>query len=233
MQNGSASSLDLVFGLPLEQLHERLRRAARKQGDGKRELAHFLVDLDERRLYRDTGHASTVHFAEAWLDEPQRRTRELLQFGRALNRLKIVEAAYAVLGWSRTVEVLRVVQDYNQEEWVEFARTRSVRELRATVKACGAGDSPEHGGYSLIHPSYPFHTELTEGEHGNIERLRRRLGDGGPLDDHELMLRMAAVCWEHLLPEEEPVPPTCIEVEPNTTGLPADVRRLVLDRRAE
>ena len=71
MQNGSASSLDLVFGLPLEQLHERLRRAARKQGDGKRELAHFLVDMDERRLFRDTGHASTVHFAEAWLDEPQ------------------------------------------------------------------------------------------------------------------------------------------------------------------
>jgi len=230
MQGDSTSSLDLVFGLPLEQLHERMRRAVRKQSDGKRELAHFLVDMDERKLYRETAHVDTVHFAEAWLDEPPRRTRELLQFGRAHNRLKIVASAYEELGWSRTVEVLRVVQDYNQEEWVEFARTHSVRKLRATVKACGAGDSPEDAGYGLIHVKSPFRTEFTAGERARIEELRQRLAGGGPLDDHDLLLRMAAVCFEHLPPQAEPVPPTCPVVEPNTTELPAPVRRLVLDR---
>ena len=122
------SRLELIHGLPALEVGAHLRNASDDLGRDKRTLAFYLFDMDERRLHLVSGHPSTCYFAETQLDMEARRTRELIQVGRSLQSLTLIDDAFrdGEISWSRVVMLLPVVQRETQQGWLEYAKTATV-----------------------------------------------------------------------------------------------------------
>ena len=90
----SPELVEMRPGLSAEEVQRRLAGAARREDTGLRVTAFYLVEMDARRLYQVTGHASTVHYAEKRLGFDRRRTAELLRVGRKLLDLRLVDGAF-------------------------------------------------------------------------------------------------------------------------------------------
>ena len=85
--NNSGPVLQLTSGLPIDEVHRRLRDANRATDLGHRMLAFYLHEMQERRLFQTSGHSSAVHYATTRLGMSRRRARELVAAGRMLEQL--------------------------------------------------------------------------------------------------------------------------------------------------
>jgi len=106
--------------------------------------------------------------------------------------------------------------------------------LRQAAKGCGQGDLPGDSRFGLAPVRYPFRTEYTERERRELERVRRHMAQGGPLDDHDLLFGLIArytaeLAKEEGLEEEQPEG-DAPETEGNDEPLAANIRREVLQR---
>ncbi len=75
-------------GLTADEVCRRLARAARHEETGRRVLAFYLVEMDERRLYQATGHGSTAHYAEARLGLIDGASRSSVRVGAEVLELR-------------------------------------------------------------------------------------------------------------------------------------------------
>jgi len=238
MQN--KTRLDLSFCLSAPEVGERLRCAADELGQNKRVLAYYLFDMQDRHLYQVSGHGSTVHFAETQLDMEPRRTREYIQLGRALRDLVLLDEAYCdhVIGWSKVIALLPVVQQETQEAWVEYARTHTFKEVREEVFGSKPGYMPgESSGYGLICRKTVFSAKLEDEIYAMLEEARMRFSDSaeGLMTNEELiadLLRFRLWGDERVKsqPESEPNPSAKQTSERNDEEIPEDVREDVLRR---
>ena len=218
----------MQYGLSAKEVGDALRRASDELGRNKTVLAFYLFDMEERRLYQVSGHASTVHFGEAQLDMEPRRTREYVQVGRALQHLELVDNAFEELGWSKVTALLPVVQRDTQREWVEFAKGHSFRELREEVGGCRAGDLPGEGGdYGLVRKRVTVTARLEDAHYAMFEEARVRFSESAEdlLSDEELIVELLRRAMHGDAPKE-PRP----EVEPNVEELSEPTRQEVLRR---
>ena len=87
------------------------------------------------------GARTAVVFAQQHLVMEVRRARELIQTGRFLQDMTLVDVALAErrLSWSKVLILMRVVMTHNQQQWIELAEKRSCRELRIDVARAVAG----------------------------------------------------------------------------------------------
>ena len=76
-------------GLSAEEVRRRIAGSARNEEAERRLLAFYLVEMDARRLYQETGHGSTVHYAEARHGLDRRRVAELVRVGAKLLELRL------------------------------------------------------------------------------------------------------------------------------------------------
>ena len=131
----ACSPIDLVSGLPVAIVRKKLNIGARMQDTGSRLLAFYLVEMDARRLFRDTGHSSAVHYAECKLNMERRRCRELLGVGKKLLELCRMDEAFCNgdISWTQVVMLTRVVTPEHEEAWLERARENTCRELALEV----------------------------------------------------------------------------------------------------
>jgi hypothetical protein len=248
MQSNTTSSLtnsDLTHGLPADEVGRRLRHASDELGCNKRKLAFYLFDMDERRLYQMSGHASTVHYAESQLDMSARRTRELLQVGASLQSLRLLDDAFrnGEISWSRVVMLLPVVQRETQQGWLEYAKTATCRDLREEVSGCRPGDLPGEGSdYGLMHVGVNFQGRLTVNFQGRltdsdrawVEQARMMLSNDTPLSDTEFLVELSRefVLNGRRPPRETPDAPAAEELveAPNEEQVPDETREEVLRR---
>ncbi len=227
--------LELTHGLPAAEVGKRLRNASDDHGRNKRRLSFYLFDMHERRLYVTSGHANTAHFAETQLDMDARRTRELIQAGRTLNGLKLIDDAFrdGEISWSRVVMLLKVVQRETQQGWLDYAKTATCRNLRAEVKGCRPGDLPGEGSdYGLIYKKVNFEARLGESDLAWVEWARMQLSKSPELllDDTALLVAAcrAAVGGEHPPRPDHPVDDQ--DEERNDEEVPDEIREEVLRR---
>ncbi len=207
--------VELVPGLPFEDLRSRLLQANRLSDINRRILAFYLHDMDRRRLYQMSGHANTAHWAAQQLDMNPPRTRDYVRVGHALLALPLLDDAFLSgrLSWSKVVLLLRVVAVHNQQEWIEHAEKRSCAKLRNDVRRARGGRQPGTGeGKGLPHAHFGVDGLVTAEEMEIIHQCREELG--GPLTDLEVLVE-GSRRWLRFLqarkkkaPEQDPAKPT-------------------------
>lgn len=138
----------MIQGLVDEEVRRRLHLAARAEECDRRILAFYLTDMEDRKIYQDTGHQCTAHYAEAKLDLDRRRTAELIYLGRRLLELPEIDRAFCQqeISWSKSKVLARAASPETQEAWLERARPLSVRELKAEVRRVKPGEAPRKPG---------------------------------------------------------------------------------------
>jgi len=122
----SAYAVDLV-----------LRRKERQAASARLLAAEYLLDLAERRLFRQLGYSSVMHYGTQALGLSPRDVWDRLRVARALRDLPHVAAALrrGRLSWSKVREIIRVATAATEHEWLARAGQLSCRELEAAVAA--------------------------------------------------------------------------------------------------
>lgn len=139
--------VDLVPGLPIEEVRSRLHVGLRLQETGQRVLAFYFAEMADRRLHQDSGHASTAHFAEDRFGLDRRRTSESIAVGRKLLHLPAIDDAFCEqrLGWSKLLLLVKVATPEHEAAWLARAQAASYRDLRREVQLSRPGSAPRSG----------------------------------------------------------------------------------------
>jgi hypothetical protein len=129
----SAHAIDLV-----------LRRKERQAARARLLAAEYLLDLAERRLFRQLGYSSAMHYGTQALGLSSRDVWDRLRVARALRHLPGVAAALrrGRLSWSKVREIIRAATPATEQAWIARAGQLSCRELEAAVAAGTKTEEP-------------------------------------------------------------------------------------------
>lgn len=192
-QPAVATSFALTRGLAGKEVRRRLRAGLAVCDAGHRILAFYLVEMDERRLYNETGHANAAHFARLQLGLNRRRAAELIRVGRVLQELPAIDAALCAheLCWSKVVLLARVVVPRHEAAWLERALGTSCAELASEIAKARPGDAPRRAGEGkgLNQVKIAFNVLLDRLSHERLQALREQLSAerGIAITDEELL----------------------------------------------
>ena len=195
----ACAPIDLVQGLPVAVVREKLNIGVRMQDTGSRLLAFYLVEMEGRRLYQDTGHSSAVHYAESRLGMEPRRSRELLAVGKKLLELPRMDEAFCrgEISWTQVVMLTRVVSPEHEEAWLLRARESSCRELALEVKRTRPGGKPRdpEDRKGLAEIRFPISAQVSGLAFQKWELAKKQLGEerGTPISDAECMEILASL----------------------------------------
>ena len=99
-----------------------------------------------------------------------------------------------LLGESRVVMLLPVVQRETQQGWLEYAKRVTCRELREELSGCRPGDLPGEGSdYGLVHLKVNFEARLGDSDRSWVEQARVKLSKSPEdlLTDTELLVELS------------------------------------------
>lgn len=139
--------IELVAGLPPQQVFDRLHQASHAGGMSQRMLSFYLEEMHSRRIYQLSGHASTGHWAAEQLDMDERRARELIQIGAALLQHEELDEALldGRLSWSKVATLAGIVMPHTQVKWIELAMAKNCAQLKKDVARAREGRNPSPG----------------------------------------------------------------------------------------
>jgi len=122
--------------LSAEELHLYLLKAFTVGNRAKRKLIDGLLHLHESRFYLLLGYSSIFQYAEKFFGYQRTETYEALRVGKALRSLSRSAAAFrdGGLSYSSLREITRVASEETEGTWLEFARGKSCRALKAEVE---------------------------------------------------------------------------------------------------
>ncbi len=134
-------------GLHIDEVVLRLHYWNDSSDRSQRALAFFLCDMDGRAVQQACGSRTAVVFAQQHLVMEARRARELIQVGKFLQDMTLIDVALAKrrLSWSKVLILMPTVMTHNQQQWIELAEKLSCRELRIDVARAAAGRQPRRG----------------------------------------------------------------------------------------
>jgi hypothetical protein len=114
-----------------------LRRSERQAAAARLLAAQYLLDLAERRLFRELGYSSVMHYGTHALGLAPREVWERVRMARALQVLPGVVRAIRQgrLSWSKARELVRVATPETEAAWLARAARLSCRELEAAAAA--------------------------------------------------------------------------------------------------
>lgn len=237
-QSRCGRGIELVSGLGFEDIRVRLLEIGARDESLNRALSFYLSDIAARKNYEDGGFSSAAHFAEAQLEIPQRRARELVRVGTELHHLNLVDDAFFAMeiGWTKVLYLLRVVQVTTQAPWVEFAKDASCRELQDEVKRCRPGELPGQGTRIGISTKLEdVHASLDARTYAMFERARTSIRESSgckEVSDSEVIEEMIKefVANRPELDTFEEAEESLPYEERNRDELPAQTRELVISR---
>jgi len=125
----------IVYDLEAREVDRRIRKAAEAVKRDETVLAFYLKELKERKLYRELGYSSAVHYAAVACGFSDRKARYLLYIGERLERFRKVREAFLAgrIGWTKVRELLKIVSPRTEEELLTRAVDLTNRELEALV----------------------------------------------------------------------------------------------------
>lgn len=140
--------VELVPGLPKEELERRVLLTWRAGEVSSRALAFYLADMELRRVHLELGYPSTVEFATQRLSMSKGRARDLLLVGRKLGELPALDQTFSSgdLSWSKVRRLARVATPETEQAWVDRAKDLSHEEVDALVGVAREGDWPVRDG---------------------------------------------------------------------------------------
>jgi len=172
-------AVDLREGLAVDEVHLRLEQGLGLQETGQRILAFYLTEMEARRLHQETGHATTLQYAEDCLELDRRRTRELLSVGKKLLALPRIDYAFCEqrIGWSKLLLLVRIAVPEHEERWLERALELTCRDLAREVATTTPGDAPRKPGErrGLSEPHFVVSAKVGVLAHRKIDLAKQKL----------------------------------------------------------
>ncbi|HGY91143.1 MAG TPA: hypothetical protein ENK43_08240, partial [Planctomycetes bacterium] len=169
--------LRLQANLAPQPLARALRRSNRQTDCGRRALAYYLFDMQDRGVHQLLGFASATHFAVERLDMKRRTARDLIAVGRALAELPLVDRAFAEgrISWTKLRLLARICVPETQSAWLEKAESLSLSEFERLVSTSEAGRPPREGGHGLPVTKVDVRLRLNVVEHELLEQVRLKV----------------------------------------------------------
>src|SRR5688500_4548197 len=128
-------------------LHAELVVVSKDYHQAEHRLAVLLARMQADQRHRELGYVNVIDYAEQELGLGRKTAFALAKLGRELPTAPLVEQALAEgsLGWTKARELLKVVVPETEQQWVDFARTSSSRDLERQVRSAVPGESPHVG----------------------------------------------------------------------------------------
>ena len=136
MQAQAEVSTALEEGLPLDELESRLLAAAKRHHLEERNIAYWLLEIEERGLHRERGFSSIGDYAMELVGIKPRKAQYLVFIASRLESLPRIRAAFDTgdLSWTKAREITGVANTETEGEWLEKAHRLSNRELEREVR---------------------------------------------------------------------------------------------------
>jgi hypothetical protein len=124
--------------------HEALTRLARERAAADAEEGRWLLAARRSAAHVHLGFGSFSEYIERLFDYTFRTTQEKLRVAEALEELPRVASALETgsLAWSAARELTRVAIADTEQQWLELARGKTVRQLEELVAGKRPGDDP-------------------------------------------------------------------------------------------
>ncbi len=135
---------EFIEGLPASEAHERALSARALLGRAQRNLALWLIDINERKLYLEFSCSSVYQYGALHLNLDGHTVAEYLRTGHALRKLPLLSEAYkkGQISSSKVREITRVAVPETDAFWTESAQKRSTREIEKMVVFTPKGGMP-------------------------------------------------------------------------------------------
>ena len=130
------SMTEFRSGQPASAAHTALKTALGAMEKAKQNAVLWFAEILDRKLYRELGYSSINQYAKQELGFSASRTGDFLSICRCLKRLPKVKSKLesGELGYTHARELVKVADEKNQDDWLNFARENSRRELEREVK---------------------------------------------------------------------------------------------------
>jgi hypothetical protein len=125
-------------------VHERIVELSAKRACVERQLCRWLLAAERLGVHARTGYSSLREYASRLVGLSQRQTEERLRVGRALAQLPQLDRALGSgeLSFSAVRELSRVTTAETEQEWIDWARDRTSRQIEQAMASRLPGDRP-------------------------------------------------------------------------------------------
>ncbi|MGV8122560.1 MAG: HNH endonuclease [Candidatus Xenobiia bacterium LiM19] len=136
--------LDLKQGLSSTEVHKRALAARKLYGKAEKALTFWIMEMDERKLYKDLGCSNVFQYATNCLSLGEHTIAEFLRTGKALAQLPLLSEAFekGQISSSHIREISRVATEETEQFWCDTARGKTVREVEKLVAFTPKGGLP-------------------------------------------------------------------------------------------
>jgi len=143
--------LDLKQGLSSEEVHKRVLQVRKLYGKVQKALTFWIVEMDERKLYRDFGCSNIFQYATRYLSLGEHTIAEMLRTGKALEKLPLLSDAYdkGQISSTHIREISRVAVPETEQFWCEAAKKSTTHQIEKMVAFTPRGGLPATNGVTL------------------------------------------------------------------------------------
>ena len=126
----------LEAGLAIDEIEARLSAAAKRHHLEERNIAYWLLEIDERGLHKKPGFSSIGDYALELVGIKPRKAQYLVFIASRLEKLPQIRAAFdsGELPWTKAREITGVATPETEAEWLEKARALSNRDLEREAR---------------------------------------------------------------------------------------------------
>ena len=127
-----------------EQLHRSLKRIVKARAALDAEEAEALREAQALHLWRYYGYSSLIEYMEFELGYPPRAALERLRVAKAIEELPVIgeKLTQGDLSFSAARELTRVATPETEQEWLEAANDKNLREVEDMVSGRKRGAKP-------------------------------------------------------------------------------------------
>lgn len=142
---GKGQVFEFVRGLPSGRLAHAIHFFHRLEDVGRYGTGFYLGDMKVRREHVTHGEPTTEDYGENKVGIAGRTVRERIQVVEDLETLPRIYRAFqkGEITWSKARALARVATPENEEEWLDFARGKPVREIEREVQGKKKGSRPK------------------------------------------------------------------------------------------
>ncbi len=136
--------LDLKQGLSAEEVHKRALIARKLYGKAEKALTFWIVEMDERKLYKDFGCSNIFQYSTRYLNLGEHTIAEMLRTGKALAQLPLLSEAFekGQISSTHIREISRVAVPETEQFWFEAAKKSTTHQIEKMVAFTPRGGLP-------------------------------------------------------------------------------------------
>lgn len=128
-----------------QKLHRKLKRIVKARGALDAEEAEALREAERLRMWRHFGYGSLLEYMEMEMGYTPRAALERLRVAKAIVELPVIAEAMAQgdLSFSAGRELTRVATPETEQQWLEAANDKNLRQIEEMVSGHKPGDTPD------------------------------------------------------------------------------------------